>query len=537
PAHDSDRDPVDCSGFDVECRDYLDIQIGRCKSAGVCKDSTDCVSFANAAPGAACTDSTPGDCNDAHCDGAGACKQTWTVEEAGYVCARASLPCDEDDVCNGVAGGACPVSFKPKDTVCRAALDDECDLPEACSGTTADCPTERGHLPVGTPCSDPKPGDCNDAQCDGTGICNPAQAAEAKDYVCARSSDLPCDVDDVCTGFAGACPSRLALADSVCREALDAICDAPETCDGSTPDCPAERGHAAADIACADLTPGDCAEARCDGSGRCDQSWAKADRGQVCRPAIDDDCDAPEACDGVSADCPADSGHAAAGTPCPDISSKDCADARCDGDGRCDQSWALADSERACRPARDDCDVAESCTGTSPSCPSDRYFDADGDEVCDWEPQPDNCPTVPNPDQQDSDGDGIGDLCEDLPDAAVDGPADGARDAARRSDGPGAPDGSNARLDARAPDGPLHDGAANGDGRFDASHPGSTDGGGPGDAPRTEAGAEAELVQLYGCGCRVGATSKPAGSPLLLVAAALSLWAASWRRHRPRHST
>jgi hypothetical protein len=39
------------------------------------------------------------------------------------------------------------------------------------------------------------------------------------------------------------------------------------------------------------------------------------------------------------------------------------------------------------------------------------YFcaDADGDGVCDWD---DNCPSVANPDQADSDGDGLGDACD-----------------------------------------------------------------------------------------------------------------------------
>jgi hypothetical protein len=42
-------------------------------------------------------------------------------------------------------------------------------------------------------------------------------------------------------------------------------------------------------------------------------------------------------------------------------------------------------------------------------CPLDPANDADGDGVCG---NIDNCPTVYNPDQKDSDSDGIGDTCE-----------------------------------------------------------------------------------------------------------------------------
>src|SRR5205809_6791704 len=38
--------------------------------------------------------------------------------------------------------------------------------------------------------------------------------------------------------------------------------------------------------------------------------------------------------------------------------------------------------------------------------------DSDGDGVPDSQ---DNCPLIPNPDQQDTDGDGIGDVCDNCP--------------------------------------------------------------------------------------------------------------------------
>src|SRR5262249_23470977 len=56
------------------------------------------------------------------------------------------------------------------------------------------------------------------------------------------------------------------------------------------------------------------------------------------------------------------------------------------------------------------CDLPEFCNGASTTCPPDTGKpDTDHDGVCD---AIDNCPTVPNPDQANADGDSLGDACD-----------------------------------------------------------------------------------------------------------------------------
>src|SRR5207302_7660398 len=111
--------------------------------------------------------------------------------------------------------------------------------------------------------------------------------------------------------------------------------------------------------------------------------------GAVCRAAAGE-CDVAESCTGTSTTCPTDAKQPA-GTACtPDTNP--CTLDQCDGStNTCTHPAGNAGVE--CRAAAGECDVAESCTGTSTTCPTDAFQPSgtactdDGDpcttDVCD----------------------------------------------------------------------------------------------------------------------------------------------------------
>jgi cysteine-rich repeat protein len=146
----------------------------------------------------------------------------------------------------------------------------------------------------------------------------------------------------------------------------DGVVDPGEACDDGntlpgdccTPTCSFEPAGAP----CTDASP--CSTDACDGAGVCAHTPGNA--GVICRPA-DGACDAPESCDGVTPECPADLA-AVDGTPCDD------ADA-CTLDDTCRLG--------ACEPGTPDpCDDGNPCTRDACDTAAGCAHDATPDATC-----------------------------------------------------------------------------------------------------------------------------------------------------------
>ena len=121
-------------------------------------------------------------------------------------------------------------------------------------------------------------------------------------------------------------------------------------------------------VSCDDNNP--CTENSCNTSdGSC--SYPAGNSGTECRPSAGQ-CDVAESCTGASGACPAN-GFQPNTTSCVGTSNGDACDGTdsCDGAGNCDDGYLASTS--TCRPSAGQCDVAESCTGTSGACPANGF--------------------------------------------------------------------------------------------------------------------------------------------------------------------
>ncbi len=221
-------------------------------------------------------------------------------------------------------------------------------------------------------------------------------AGEECDDCNADAGDGCSDIGDKEDGWN--CTDEPTLCTEICGDALvvgDETCDDSNTSNGDCCSSSCTLDELGTSCADADLCNG--AET-CDGNGVC-QAAPPASSGTPCPDA--DLCDGTETCDGagscqagtpVSCDdgavcngaesCNPATGACDPGTPAPaDTACEDdgnpCTVSACDGSGACQANPGNAGVE--CRARAGQCDVAEVCSGSSPTCPPDGFVAADTD--------------------------------------------------------------------------------------------------------------------------------------------------------------
>ncbi len=304
--------------------------------AGVCTSAGECTTCID---GAVCSTGNPCTTGVVDCSSGVAQCVTRTNLPAGVHCG-VGLACDGSGNCNVcVAGDACTSTScqsgtiscatgtpacmttgpAPAGSVCRPRAD-SCDVAETCDGSGAPCPPD-GFAPEGSAC-------LGGGTCDGAGGCTPF-CVPGDPCVTARG----CEAGTIdCSSGAPVCvPTGPAAAGTVCRAATD-VCDAEETCDGTVLDCPPDGA---------------------------------APAGTMCTGGVSDGIGACVAC--------APGAPCSTGNPC-EVGAFDCS-----GGAPVCVSTGPSAAGTECRPVAGPCDIAESCTGSSTTCPPDAY---DSTTVC-----------------------------------------------------------------------------------------------------------------------------------------------------------
>jgi hypothetical protein len=324
------------------------------------------------------------------CDGGPCCSGSCTFLSSATLCRGSAGVCDPAEYCTG-SSTSCPGDSKyGSGTQCRAA-NGECDVAEYCDGTNPGCPGD-GYKANGTACSeDGNP--CSTDTCQG-GAC--AHAAGNAGTLCRASAGV-CDPAEYCTGSSTSCPGDSKYGSGTQCRAANGECDVAEYCDGTNPGCPGD-GYKANGTTCTDdgnpcstdtCQGGACTHAAGNAGAQCRASAGVCDPAEYCTGsstscpgdskhgsgtqcrAANGECDVAEYCDGTNPGCPAD-GYKTNGTACTDATPADCYTAAC-SNGGCSQTYGYQSSAFVCRAKNGACDVQETCTGSSGTCPGDAY--------------------------------------------------------------------------------------------------------------------------------------------------------------------
>ena len=208
---------------------------------------------------------------------------------------------------------------------------------------------------------------CDDGAANGTaGSCCAANCTFKTSGTACTDDGNPCTTD-TCSGSSNLCQHAPGNAGTVCRAAAD-VCDVAETCTGSSATCPPD-GVRPNTFVCRAGSGDICDPSEtCDGTSKSCPADVVASSGTVCRGATGE-CDLAETCSGVAGQpCPSDA-KKASGTACTDDGNP-CTLDRCDGSNAACQHPA-GNAGAICRASAGVCDPAETCTGTSTTCPAD----------------------------------------------------------------------------------------------------------------------------------------------------------------------
>ena len=233
----------------------------------------------------------------------------------------------------------------------------------------------------GSSCDDGS-NECRNNECNGSGTCLD-KGPDPIGTACGDQTSNLCDNPDTCSGVVFSfCNENPKPDGAACGDQSSSQCDNPNTCSGGT--C---LSNFKVGTKC---TIDECSIGVCEpftGSCRFSISDSLLLFGMACGDPTNTACNLADTCNGTGA---CQDNLEAQGASC-DLDADECTDDACDGSGTCEAGPPI--------------------TGT-PAC----FPDADGDGVSD---STDNCPTIPNASQEDTNSDGTGDACEALNAALV----------------------------------------------------------------------------------------------------------------------